>query len=33
MLGRKMPCSLSAERALLGAILIDPNAINDVAAT
>ncbi|MBE6604306.1 MAG: replicative DNA helicase [Ruminococcaceae bacterium] len=33
VLGRKMPCSLSAERALLGAILIDPNAINDIAAT
>lgn len=33
ILSRKMPCSLSAERALLGAILIDPNAINDIAAT
>ncbi|MBR7181902.1 MAG: replicative DNA helicase [Clostridia bacterium] len=27
---RKMPCSLSSERALLGAILIDPSAITDV---
>ena len=33
MLSRKMPCSLSAERALLGSILIDPNAINEIAAT
>ena len=32
LLARKMPCSLSAERALLGSILIDPNAINEVAA-
>lgn len=31
-LARKMPCSLSAERALLGSILIDPNAINEIAA-
>ena len=31
-LTRKMPCSLSAERALLGSILIDPNAINEIAA-
>ena len=30
---RKMPCSLSAERALLGSILIDPNSIHEVAAT
>ena len=27
---RKMPCSLSSERALLGSILIDPHAITDV---
>ncbi len=33
MLSRKMPCSLSAERALLGSILIDPNSINEIAAT
>lgn len=33
ILSRKMPCSLSAERALLGSILIDPNSINEVAAT
>ena len=32
LLARKMPSSLSAERALLGSILIDPNAINEVAA-
>ncbi len=30
---RKMPCSLSAERALLGSILIDPSSINEIAAT
>ena len=30
---RKMPCSLSAERALLGSVLIDPNSINEIAAT
>ncbi len=29
---RKMPCSLASERALLGSILIDPAAINDVLA-
>ena len=33
LLARKMPCSLSAERALLGSILIDPNSINEIAAT
>ena len=27
---RKMPCSLSSERALLGSILIDPSAITDI---
>ena len=27
---RKMPASLSSERALLGSILIDPDCINDV---
>ena len=32
LLSRKMPCSLSAERALLGSILIDPNSINEIAA-
>ena len=32
MLARKMPCSLSAERALLGSILIDPNSITEIAA-
>ena len=30
---RTMPCSLSAERALLGSILIDPSSINEIAAT
>ena len=29
---RKMPCSLPSERALLGAILIDPASINDVVS-
>ncbi len=33
MLARKMPCSLSAERALLGSILIDPNSITEIAAS
>ncbi len=33
LLARKMPCSLSAERALLGSILIDPNSINEIAAS
>ncbi len=33
MLTRKMPCSLSAERALLGSILIDPNSITEIAAS
>ena len=30
---RKMPCSITAERALLGSILFDPNAITEIAAT
>ncbi|MBQ3064371.1 MAG: replicative DNA helicase [Clostridia bacterium] len=28
---RRMPCSISAERALLGSILFDPNAITEIA--
>ena len=31
-LTRKMPCSLSSERALLGSVLIDPASINEVLA-
>ena len=31
ILDRKLPFSLSAEQALLGSILIDPNALNEVA--
>ena len=31
VLDRKLPFSLSAEQALLGSILIDPNALNEVA--
>ncbi len=32
VLSRKMPCSLAAERALLGSVLIDPSSIVDIAA-
>ena len=31
ILDRKLPFSLAAEQALLGSILIDPNALNEVA--
>ena len=30
---RKLPCSITAERALLGSILFDPNAITEIATT
>ena len=33
LLARKMPCSLAAERALLGSVLVDPASLNEIAAT